>query len=441
METADKLDLSWEWESAPRVRLPEHRVTWSRLEIRLDDERVTLVEDIESGSSRRSIYVPLYPMAEWIALHWWTLLYNSRLSTPALDSVRHIDRARLTGREMRSNNLRSIGDGFAWPDVAIIPAGAQTLISWRQCFSPVAKWNIRYISQGDRVIDSDSLRATLARFIESVITRLDEQGVSETALHKEWQAISGADPDEAAYCRAAARLGLDPYSDETHPFEEEIIRAFNSVPSSLFGDFVDAVAPADLRSAREWVTNASARLTRIQDLPTADISHIRSRLKARTLSYARPWETGWEQARITREATETGKDQRFFPERYVSSQQLPSPESRIRALGKGREHDAAVVVSAARQDSRTTNFLLGRALWHSAVQPQGTFLITDAYTDKQKIERAYAAELLAPASGIAAILNDDPRSASVEDVERIADHFGVSALVIQHQIDNQLAAA
>ncbi|MCA2186306.1 hypothetical protein [Nonomuraea cavernae] len=51
----------------------ELRQTWARIEISVGAEYVTLLEDLESGSSRRSIYCPLYPLAEWAAYNWWSL--------------------------------------------------------------------------------------------------------------------------------------------------------------------------------------------------------------------------------------------------------------------------------------------------------------------------------------------------------------------------------
>ena len=73
MTAEQELKITWEWEPAESVRTPEHRATWARIEIKVGSELVTLVEDRGSGSSRRSIYCPLYPLAEWVAYNWWFL--------------------------------------------------------------------------------------------------------------------------------------------------------------------------------------------------------------------------------------------------------------------------------------------------------------------------------------------------------------------------------
>ncbi len=66
------------------------------------------------------------------------------------------------------------------------------------------------------------------------------------------------------------------------------------------------------------------------------------------------------------------------------------------------------------------------------------FLITDSHTDRQQIERAFAAEMLAPASGIAQYLRQPDRPVTQDDVEEVATHFRVSPMLVQHQVENQL---
>lgn len=77
----------YEWERGEGVVAPELAATWARLELWVDDNCITQVEDLDSGSARRSIYVSLYPLAEWIAFNWWRLKANVRpaalVSAPA----------------------------------------------------------------------------------------------------------------------------------------------------------------------------------------------------------------------------------------------------------------------------------------------------------------------------------------------------------------------
>src|SRR5689334_8802472 len=364
MDAEASLNISWEWESAPGVRLPEHQATWARVEIRAGEDFVTLVEDRESGSSRRSIYVPLYPLAEWMAFNWWKLLFNSRLSRPEL--IARFERTRLTDPELLRNNFRRIGDGFSWPDLAIVPAGSQTVISWRPYMSPVANWRIRYIGRGDVTTTSAEIQGEFSRIINAVIARLDESGITATALHKEWAAVTGADAEEAEYCRTAARFGLDPYS-EAYEFEDEIIRSSQAIPPDLFADFVDAVTPTRIYDSQRWVSQAAAELEGSTSHWGKSAEEIRAALTGfEAVSKTRPWESGWEQAKLARQVVQVSAIERFTVSDYVSTKDLASPEPRIQALGRRRRGDEAALVIGSRQTSaKTRNFLFGRALWHS----------------------------------------------------------------------------
>jgi Zn-dependent peptidase ImmA (M78 family) len=83
--------------------------------------------------------------------------------------------------------------------------------------------------------------------------------------------------------------------------------------------------------------------------------------------------------------------------------------------------------------------MLSRAFWHVICEDEPHFLVTAAYTDHQKVERAFAAELLAPTEGIAKEL-DNISMVTQEDLEQVAEHFGVSTMVVEHQLENQLIA-
>jgi Zn-dependent peptidase ImmA (M78 family) len=64
--------------------------------------------------------------------------------------------------------------------------------------------------------------------------------------------------------------------------------------------------------------------------------------------------------------------------------------------------------------------------------------VTTSHTDQQKVERAFAAELLAPAKGVEHFILDEYGTLHVDDVDAIAEHFRVSPMLIADQIENQL---
>ncbi len=82
MSAAGGLRFRFDWEPViEAVRAPELRSTWARLEAWVGDTCITLVEDVSTGSIRRSISVPLYPLAEWMAFNWWSIAADGRESS------------------------------------------------------------------------------------------------------------------------------------------------------------------------------------------------------------------------------------------------------------------------------------------------------------------------------------------------------------------------
>lgn len=431
--------ITWEWERAPGVGIPEHMATWARIEIWVGSDSVTLVEDRESGSSRRSIYCPLYPLAEWVAYNWWFLQADSR---PARALSQYESFLGLTPQLREHHSIRSSGDGFTWPDMVIVPDGNRTHLSWRADRSPRLDWPVRFLSSGDRWVNSAEVQRELSVMISAVLTRLAEQAVGPTTLQKEWEVISNADPDEVSFSRAAARLGLDPYSDAER-YGDAIIQASESLSGDLLTDFLDAVDPDRIQPALEWVSSVQSL---IQQPPArlVDDGDLFRRLRAEApeagfFTRALPWQLGWAQARFVRENQQTDFVNRFEIERYIGSDIDPVDDPDLQAIG-GRTERRPLAILGQHGPTSSMRFTLSRALWHSIWDDAPIFAVTSAHTHRQSIERAFAAELLAPADGIASLLESPPEVASEEELEQIAEHYGVSSMVIGHQVRNQLVA-
>lgn len=435
----DDFRIEWEWESAPTVQAPEHRATWARIEIIVGSEHVTLVEDKDSASSRRSIYCPLYPLAEWAAYNWWLLRANSRPAIP-VELLRRgsIGRQGPAWEGTRRHCMRSAGDGFLWPNLLIIPEGSETLLRWSPDDARDHNRRIRYLNQGYRFIPSAVVMHTLSSLVESVITRLRDQGVTGVPLIEEWGVIQQADDEEIQFCLAAARLGLDPYSDDDLP-EDALLRAGRELSGGLLDDFLDAVDPKRLDAGLNWVASARNTITssaggRDSLLPIRDAVRLRD-----TSRRYPPWQVGWQQARRVREELGLAPTDPIEPDQYVTHLTRPSEDRRLQALGgAGRNNRNPTVVIGGSLNERARRFTLSRALWHLLAEDDPIFLVTASYTDRQKVERAFAAELLAPAEGIERRLTAE--IFVEDDLEELADHFGVSVKVVEHQMQNQLMA-
>jgi hypothetical protein len=136
-------------------------------------------------------------------------------------------------------------------------------------------------------------------------------------------AISNTDPEEAEYCLAAARLGLDPYCDAQR-YERQILRASETLSDDLLGDFLDAADPARIDSALEWISAAR----RIIDRPRASRRAVPQQARAlrqlrtdatESESFDRlaPWDIGYLQAQSVRAQVAPDNTARFAVDQYV----------------------------------------------------------------------------------------------------------------------------
>ncbi len=440
--------ITWDWLSAPTVRAPELRATWASVQIQVGRDFATLVEDRDSGSSRRSIYCPLYPLAEWIAYNWWFLQADSRPTSFLSQDRGYLNPAsRMLPADVRErHSIRASGDGFAWPDLLIVPDGAETRLVWEYDRPARSNWPIRFLTRGDIWVSSDFVTRELEHLVTSVLTRLAEQGVTGTVLQKEWNALQETSPEEAEYCRAAARLGLDPYSG-AESFEQQIVRASEILIEDLLTDFLDAADPTEIDSALAWINIATrtidqGRVARRAAPPEAGVvQELRADApSADSFENLPPWDIGFLQARSVRAQLSADDTEPFAVDRYVSRLTQPGEERWLHAMGGTPRSDPVVVTGPGRR-STSTRFILSRALWHCIWDASAVFMVTSAHTYRQRIERAFAAELLAPADGIATLLKSGPASASQAEMEEVARHFDVSSMVIDHQVRNRLLVA
>ena len=98
----------------------------------------------------------------------------------------------------------------------------------------------------------------------------------------------------------------------------------------------------------------------------------------------------------------------------------------------------ALAIDQRKQHGNARSFALCRAVCEALVNGSegvaGTRLVTSSQTARQKRNRAFAAEFLAPANLLRQSIPD--RVIGVDVVETLAEEFGVSTLVIQHQLEN-----
>jgi len=433
-------DFRIEWQNAPGVTTPELAATWARYEIWLGDRCITQIE-ASDGTFRRGVYGSLYPLAYWIASNWWLLTSHVRPS--AVDTRYWTWRNIHTYPWLRQHNLRGAGDGMAWPDLTLVPEGAITRVIWSQdyhrCLGP-----IRFASDGSGIVRTGEFRRELAKIVDNVIDRLAETGLAKTPLTEEWASIANSDDEEVAFCETAARMGLDPYSvsDET---ADDIVNAASAIPEEVLADFFDSADPSNLNGAIEWTREA------ILIAPAAAVEANRSLLdirdaiwdetaSLRDASDERPWQLGYAMAKRLRGELAVLDTDFFDVAPWVGTAEVRAPARGLYGFAAVSDDRCGVVLGAPGLGANTKRFGQARALGRIlARRQQRQFILSAARSHDERVARAFAAELLAPAQGIRQMLEaigeDDDST-----LETIADRYRVSPLLVRHQYDNQIAA-
>lgn len=441
MTSEPTLEFRFEWETVPGVRAPELHATWARLEVWVNSECASLLEERDTGAARRSVYGALYPLAEWIAFNWWLLCSHTRAGESAARRERAWPTLDRRAPSWSHHNVRAAGEGQAWPNLALVPLGRTTHVQWRADHIGDPAVPVRFIGHGDVEMSSHAAQAALGGLVESVLARLAEQGVFDTPLAKEWEAIRSADEDEAAFCHAAARLGLDPYG-VTEEQAASIVRAGHELEAPLLDDFLDSVTPTRLGEGLDWVRRASRRLAAEAARPDGLATRLTGLAPEGTgdpHGAELPWTVGYRQAQQVRGHLDMQATDPFPVESLVRVARESAPDPRLVALA-GRTGDHSGVLVTGRSLHRAAQRFAGaRALWHVVHEPHGQrFLLGPTATDRHRTARAFAAELLAPAEGIRAHLEPSTGVVSDDEIASISRHFKTSELVITHQVENQL---
>lgn len=429
-----EIQLRFDWVDPEGVQGAELRATWAQLGVWIGDEPVTRVFDEKSRTVRDHVYVPLYPLAEWLATHWWLLFYE--VETPARSADNCF--------EMR-HSLRDAREGYALPALSIHSQGETVQLAWVEDKLPPQR--LEFLSRGQKTIGCSALRRELGDFIEAVVLRLQQLGVEQTVLEEEWAAISSTDSEEKEFCTAAAALGLDPY-DLDDPQREMILAVGENIPASLRSEFFSVARAEQLAEGSQVVLDA-VELGRSNPADLLPLKELRVELSSYTVATSprAPWRDGYDIARRVRD--HLNLDGRPLPSFQAISQALqvgetelgrairpaPTPTRIFDAVMGVNEWDSPGFVVSSPLKEEAQRFHLCRGLFEfltsPALQPA---LVTRSRSDRQSRSRAFAAEFLAPADGLRARVSGS--TVGNDEVDELAREFGVQPWVVAHQIEN-----
>ena len=393
---------------------------------------ITRVLDARAKTVRDFVYVPLYPLAEWLATNWWFL--TQEINNPAKEGDPDFH---------RRHALSASREGYAFPNIEVFSSGGWTHLAWKRGPSPWTK--VEFMDQGEIRIDSSEFRDTCAGVVDQVIRRLVSFDIEETFLQQEWAAIQAADRDESEFCATAAGLGLDPYALDDAK-RALVLELAEKLSGAVLEEAVAALDPQTLREGCSTIMGAIAG-AKSNGLLLERLGSIYQEVRPdEGAAGFHPWKMGYNLARRLRQALE------------LDGTPLPTMPQLAEAIGEAPElldkvtkpvdlHGAALVdgVIAWNDDPKpafgfrqlgehSRRFHFCRALAEVLASPGTDTLLTKANSERQQRNRAFAAEFLAPSSGLQERIS--VQTVDGDEIDELADEFGVSSRVIEHQVQN-----
>ena len=427
-----KLSFRIDWTEPEGIHGPELSATCAEFWMQVGDTVITRVEGSENGAIRDTVHVSLYPLAEWLATNWW-FLTSERLNP---DKERDPE-------FLKRHALRTNLEGYAFPNIEVVSSGALTRIAWKRGTYPWTK--VRFLEDGQERIDGAEFREQCSALIDRVIDRLESHGVSDTLLQDEWIAIQQADGDEARFCEVSAGLGLDPY-DLTHEQRSLIPRLDEEL-----GSLLDEALPV-ISQYSGWATiKGAAHSAKSHALRLERISPYLGQFEQVAELTREPWQEGYAWAQQLRQTLDLdGTPLRSMAQLAnaigESDDELERALRPVNALAANRLIDGVVAwdvdqspgFGLRKVHASARRFHFCRALAEAVASPWTDSLITRAHSERQQRNRAFAAEFLAPSSGLRQRVTRSVVDS--DDIDELATEFGVSSLLVEQQIKNHRIA-
>lgn len=375
-----------------------------------------------------ALLAPPAPLAFWVCDHWWRLRWDS------------VPSQGLSARWRLAHELAAIGDGYAWPRLAIW--GDVDRIGLLSRADPVGVVGpVRYLTDALAYVDASEFETAVDDFLDQVTDELQGFGADRSALRALISALRAerAEPGIARWRRLEARLGYDPDDGPDELIEaaealanrfglEAVEEALTALPGS------DAVKTLDheVQMTREqgWICDFSAVLGGIEPV------------------CRKPWEPPWVVAESVagqvraiagipqgplhnqRLADLLGVTTKFFREpahRFSHAYGL-----RLDERGGGARQ--SVSLRSAWPEGRRFELCraLGDAVW-SRDEALGPLVRTS--TARQKFQRAFSQSLLCPFEDLRAFLGTD--RPDEDEIAAAAHHFHVADRVVQTVLVNK----
>ena len=394
-------------------------------------EGIALLEnnDLFSGP-----HVSGYHMAEWLLWNWWRLLWEPRHKGMKNDDDMSFEWS-------FAHHMASIGEGYLWPDIKMASDGVLMRLTSSPTEDPHEKV-FRYVGVPRfETITVETFKKAVDEFAHVMLERLDEENILDTNLHVIWHHLERERENEtaAAFRRMEAILGHDPGEGDDNEIQECLADA-TKLGHDTVAELAAHVGQRKERPVRASELEESARQTGF-DIRADDTVQLNPKENIPVWGTCKAWRIGVDMAQAVR--------------RSGSLNGQPINNARLTDLaGTSRN-----VVEDINRTTGNISFVLDGENGHSRIALRSKWEtgrrfdlarlladrlcidrsdeplhpVTRSYTYRQKMQRAFAAELLAPIEAVDDFLNSDTSEEKQNDAGK---HFNVSPLMIQSLLVN-----
>jgi hypothetical protein len=417
------------WEAAG-LSTPEVLASTGRLRLQVGDINLTEHEDTFSRTIRQEVLVSAYPLALWLAGNWWRLLHEPRPP----------ERLRPTTDWRLAHEWPAANAGTIWP--ALMMASEGDTIQFQATIAAGSReQSVRYLNTLPVPISipREQVESVLDAFIASVLDRLEAWDGIHTELLDLWQELKDehADEEVSRFRRLEACLGFDP-DEAPETLMEQAIQMAATMGARNFSEIAPVYGQASQGNAL-----GLQQLQQLLDSPALEarlqlVAVFQKPIQART-----PWRCAQQLACALRQYLELSNEpiptdllcDLFGLSPQVFESTLPTKCQPIAVAVPGPTGHIALHLRKRFPSARRFELarLIGDALMTGSM-PRPWFVSSDIPTERQKIQRAFAAEFLCPAEGALEQLNGDY---SEPAVEQVAERFGVSPEIVANLIANR----
>lgn len=388
---------------------------------------ITELEDRTAKTIRKNARLSAYRLAHWFAENWWRLLWEPKKDT--------ID-WRL------AHQMGSAGGGYLWPDLTFVSDGEYMTIHAKPTLSSEEQ-SIRYLYGAVETIPVDEFEKSVQGFIDGVIGRVDNQAPGNDELKTLWHEVTQErhDSESGSRRKLEAMMGFDP---DGAP--DTILETLERMKTTYGDGAIEEMASSSMDNAVDDISFLW-NIVRPKSIPLR-IPHydmIRRQLIIDRQSSILAWQRAESAARLVRKVWSIASgpisnkvlaDLLDIPQAIIYQQDSVQPSSlSVGFRDNGNEDMMRVYID--RRSITSRRFALARlvgSLLAAGIKDR-LLPVSQAHTQRQKFQRAFAQELLCPFSDLIGYFGDC--ATDDEAIEDAAESFEVSPLMIRTILVNK----